>query len=210
MRMTEIETAAAAIAAGPWRERNTHTLLPSAQGYFSDAEGVAFGRLAAAFPRVLEIGSWKGRSTSFAAIGGAEAILAIDTWAGDDYAGRGDFWPEFAANMKRLPARCRVMPLRADFRDALPLVDIKMFDLIHYDADHDSEPTEAALETIAWRTSGNAVLCVHDIDYPNVAEIVNRYAAAMGRTLVVADRLGVLLPTDADAMARAVAAISGP
>ena len=76
----------------------TQTDHADVQGFFSDAEGRHYASLCRG-KRVLEIGSWKGRSAIFACYGGASLVVCVDTWSGDKYTGRGTFWPEFDANI---------------------------------------------------------------------------------------------------------------
>lgn len=188
-----IADAVAAIKAGPLPAPNTRALFPRVEGFFTDCEGVALARLCRD-ATLLEVGSWKGRSTVFAATGGAARIVCVDTWQGDTYTGPGNFWPEFRTNVDTYTAPGRVVPVVGRFQAVLDYVNVAAFDVLHYDADHDDQPTVAALEVFAARCSPDAVIVCHDANYPNVRRIVDGVAADMGRAVSIVDRLAILWP----------------
>lgn len=197
-----------AIKGGPLPAPNTRELFPRVEGFFSDCEGVALGRLCWD-ASLLEVGSWKGRSTVFAATGGASRIVCVDTWEGDTYSGPGNFWPEFRTNVDTYTAPGRVVPMIGRFQVALQHVDLASFDVLHYDADHDDQPTVAALELFAKRCRADAVIACHDVNYPNVQRIVYDVADAMGREVSIVDRLAVLFPATRNAARRYIDLLRG-
>lgn len=180
---------------GPLPAPNTCDLLPDVQGFFSDREAVYLARIARGAD-VFEVGSWKGRSTVFAAIGGARRVVACDWWKGDAYTGPGWFWPEFVANVERHGVADKVVPIIARYQVVLPFVDLSAFDVLHYDADHDDQPTTDVLSAFASRAKASAAILCHDANYPNVRAIVDWVAADTGRPLLIVDRLAVLCPLD--------------
>lgn len=188
-----IADAVARINAGPLPMANTRELLPRVEGFFSDCEGVALARLCRN-ATLFEVGSWKGRSTLFAAIGGALRVVCVDTWQGDAYTGPGNFWPEFRANVDAYTAPGRVVPVVGRFQVALQHVDLASFDVLHYDADHDDAPTFEALQMFAIRCRPDAVIVCHDANYPNVRAIVDDVAKEWEREVFVVDRLAILFP----------------
>lgn len=189
------------IKRGPFPPPNTRELFPRVEGFFSDCEGVALARLCRD-ASLLEIGSWKGRSTVFAATGGASRIVCVDTWEGDAYTGPGNFWPEFRANVDAYTAPGRVVPMVGRFQDVLQHVALWSFDVLHYDADHDDEPTAGALVAFANRCRPDAVVVCHDANYPNVRKIVDAVAVEWEREVVIVDRLAILFPPSCYSSAR--------
>lgn len=193
------------VKAGPLPASNSFELLPDLQGFFSDAEAVFLARVATD-EDVFEVGSWKGRSTVFAALT-ARLVVALDWWRGDAYAGPGWFWPEFEANVERYGVDDKVVPIRGRFQSTLELVNLAAFGVLHYDADHDEQPTEAALSAFLGRARADAVLLVHDCNYPTVRAIVDEASRSSGRSFHLVDRLGVLLPNTQNAERRFLDAV---
>lgn len=189
----EIRAVEAAVAGDRLPANGSRELLPNVEGFFSDAEGVALARVCKG-RNVLEVGSWKGRSTVFAALGGAKRIVAVDTWEGDHYTGRGNFWPEFRTNVGRYCAVDRVVPVVSRFEHVQRHFDLMSFGVLHYDADHDSEPTRAALVEFVMRSIPDAFVLCHDANYSNVRTIVDNVALAWDRDVFVVDRLAVMVP----------------
>lgn len=180
------------VKSGPLPDNNSFAILPDLQGYFSDAEAVFLARVSTD-ANVFEVGSWKGRSTVFAALT-ARRVVALDWWRGDAYAGPGWFWPEFEANVERYGVADLVVPIRGRFQPLLEHVNLGSFDVLHYDADHDEQPTEAAMSAFASRARPDAVLLCHDANYPQVWAVCEEIANDTGRSLHVVDRLAVLFP----------------
>ncbi len=189
----EIRAVAASVKKGGLPLNGSRYLLPDVEGFFSDAEGVALGRLCKG-ANVLEVGSWKGRSTVFAALGGASRIVAVDTWEGDHYTGRGNFWPEFRANVGRYCAADLVVPVVARWQVAMTFLAFDKFDVLHYDADHDTIPTANALRVFVDNCGLSSFVCCHDVNYENVARVVREVAEDSRRDVFVVDRLAVLVP----------------
>jgi predicted O-methyltransferase YrrM len=123
--------------------------------------------------RVLEIGTWKGRS----AIGMAGVALEVwtcDHFRGDQYAGIGFTLPEFVANLEAAAVRKRVIAIVGDWRRIIAALNVQHFDVLHYDADHDYQPTKDFLDEVLWRLKPGAVVLVHDHSeaYPQVCQAV--------------------------------------
>lgn len=189
----EIRAVEESIAADRLPANGARDLLPNVEGFFSDAEGVALARLCKG-RNVLEVGSWKGRSTVFAALGGAKRIVAVDTWEGDHYTGRGNFWPEFRTNVGRYCAADLVVPVVGRFEHVERHFDVMSFGVLHYDADHDSEPTQAALVAFVNQCLPDSFVLCHDANYSNVREIVDAVARESDRDVCVVDRLAIMVP----------------
>ncbi len=168
---------------------NDHSWFPEWQGFFSNREGLAYA-LAAEGRTVLEIGSWKGRSTMFAAAT-AEKIYAVDTWRGDDYAGRGWFFPEFEANCREEIVAGRIVPVMCDWRsESVVSKVLANHDVILYDADHGAESVEAFAEMVMW--DDWEYLLIHDCDYAAEKKAIAKIAQRRERRVLYADRLAII------------------
>lgn len=170
-------------------EANDHSWFPMWQGFFANREGLAYA-LAAEDRTVLEIGSWKGRSTMFAAAT-AEKIYAVDTWRGDDYAGRGWFFPEFEHNCREEIMAGRIVPIMGDWRGEYMISErLANHDVILYDADHAGESVEAFAEMVMWHDW--EYLLIHDCDYAAEAKAIEKIAQRRERRVSYADRLAII------------------
>ena len=160
----------------------------SIQGWLTDAEARELQRLAAG-KHALEIGSWKGRS-AIAMAATAESVTCVDYFYGDKYTGTANTLPEFWVNI-------------APHRDKIKTVIIgNLFHVLawlprewgfaYFDANHDYEPTAAALQFLEHLPA----VAVHDYDPAMIYEGTRRAVAeSMSRTgakLHVIDRLAVL------------------
>jgi predicted O-methyltransferase YrrM len=110
---------------------------------------------------VVELGSWKGRSTAWLAHGlrdrGAGRVVAVDTWAGTSnepehaklLAGYGpdQLFEEFRANLRGLGLEAQVEPWRMTTLEAARRWDRgTSIGLLHIDADHAYEGVRADFE----------------------------------------------------------------
>jgi hypothetical protein len=162
------------------------------QGWCSELEAEAL-RTAALHANVLEIGTWKARSTVHMAQV-AKHVITIDHFRGDRWTGAANTLPEAWANLDRFAVRDRVTLIAADFRVVVPLLDLARIMLFYYDADHSYEATVAALELVVPRLPDRAAIAVHDYDYPDVARAVRELKDERRMSLTVWDRLAMLTP----------------
>lgn len=172
----------------------TQNILPDVQGYLDDEEGEELARLAAG-KVVLEIGSYKGRSTIFMAQT-AKRVYCIDTWEGDDFAGRGHFLPEFLANVAAHDVAEKIVAMRGCQTELLPLLDLSGFGLFFVDADHTYEAAAFALHRIRRGMRPEGVVCVHDHveSYPGVVRAVGEFRERTGFGLRLVKELAILSP----------------
>lgn len=156
MLMNKEELAACLDALGPRIEPIQGWLNPSAGAVLYQ-----FARLHAPTPSVVELGSWKGRSTAWLGSGirdrGEGRVLAIDTWGGtatenlhaDLLAGYGpdQLYDEFRANMQALGLADVVEPWRMTTIEAARRWDRgASIGLLHIDASHEYLDVRADFE----------------------------------------------------------------
>lgn len=170
------------------------------EGFMAPEECTELQRLACG-RRVLEIGIWKGRST-IAMAATAQYILAVDHFRGDAFAGRANTCHTAWTNLCETGARDRVILLVGPF-DVLRELNINLrdFDLIHYDADHTYEATVDALQLLSTGAPSHATLAIHDYDdnpnHAGVKRAVNEFVAQSGMQLRTVRRLAILEPAAA-------------
>ena len=161
-------------------------------GWFSEDEGRWYAR----FARVLrggvfvEIGSWKGRSTSFiGAVCNANGtrLVCVDHWKGsqDSMATRydaalavEDVESQFRANMSALGITVEV--LAETSRDAAARFASRSVDRVFLDGGHDAASVTEDLELWSERLTFDGVLAGHDYDvkHPDLCAAVDAFAAA--------------------------------
>ena len=133
---------------------------------------------------IVELGSWKGRSTLALAQNTNGVVFAVDVWE-DNPLGpmgtgmRGSIFAEFQENTRGLANIIPIVATTANAFEAMKIAGIRP-DLIFIDACHEYEAVRE--DILNWRSlltpfyllTGEHVLCGHDFvgDYPGVAKAV--------------------------------------
>ena len=132
--------------------------------------------------RIVEIGSWKGRSTRALAdnliLDGM--IVAVDTWEGSDEDGHrnelsahpnGWLFEEFKRNLSGIRS-LSLQPLQMTSLEAARVLQGGLFDMIFVDASHDYENVKA--DILAWKPllANGGILCGHDYQHQPVVYAV--------------------------------------
>lgn len=139
------------------------------EGWLTEAEAEALGKMASEASLIAELGSWLGRSTVAMAANALGHVYAVDTWQGsaehqDILCGKPQDWlyGEFLRNTKDYP----IFPLRMDSLRAAEFFRILgvKFDLIFLDASHDYESVKA--DILFWEPllTSSGTLAGHDYD----------------------------------------------
>jgi MMP 1-O-methyltransferase len=150
--------------------------LEGVDGYFSIDEAWALSCAArdcrAAAPRVVEIGSYKGRSTIAAALAlrdrGAGLVVSIDPHAPTGKAsyvvehGTADTFDEYLANVRRAGIEAFVRPIRATSADARAQYDGTPIDLLFIDGSHDLDDVLLDIDTWLPLAADAAILAFND------------------------------------------------
>ena len=148
------------------------------QGWFSPANQRALEavlrRVARPGMRVLEIGTWKGLSTSVIArvvqeVGGH--VYCIDTWAGNVGVGGAhkqvlvtDVFAVFRTNMKLLGLWEVVRPIYMDSAVAPEILKDQFFDVIFIDADHRYEFVKGDVTRLLPKLKPGGIICGDDCE----------------------------------------------
>ncbi len=133
---------------------------------------------------IVELGSWKGRSTRALADHGLDIVYAIDSWAGADEAikkeldkrGADAVFKEFCANLDGVMHK--VIPIRSATHDAAEMLDHlrACVDLLFIDAGHTYNEVKGDIERYAPLMRPGGVICGHDYanpEHPGVKQAVD-------------------------------------
>ena len=134
-------------------------------GWLTEREGKRLAELATGRV-VLEIGSWRGRSTICLART-SEHVFALDTFAGDKDTGPRDTLRECADNLTRFGVRHKVS-LLVGRSDGIGPVLRGPFGMVFVDASHDTFDVEHDSRLAVRLTGPGGVIVWHDWHMPGV------------------------------------------
>jgi len=147
---------------------------PSIQGWMLPEELQWLFEQACKFKTILEVGSWKGRSTH-ALLSSGNAVISVDTFKGSkselnqahQEATKHDIFPEFILNVGHFP---NLSVLRMDSVEASKLFYDFSFEMIFIDSDHEYFAFEKDL--LAWLSKCKYLLCGHDLEEAGVRQVL--------------------------------------
>jgi hypothetical protein len=124
---------------------------------------------------VVEVGSWKGRSTHAILSGCKGKVIAVDTWEGseDERHGKqkealnGNLYQIFMENVGSFQNLEPWKMLEIDAADKIP---DKSVDMVFLDADHRYEKVKKQIQR--WLPKAKKILCGHDFDSHETQEAV--------------------------------------
>jgi hypothetical protein len=126
---------------------------------------------------VIELGSWKGKSTHALCSSKCPDVTAIDHWEGSTYepeahaeAKSGSVFDKFKENTKNF-TNLRI--IKKDINDAVKDIADKSVDMIFLDCGHTYEEVKNDIEK--WKGKARILLCGHDYcaGWPGVEQAVN-------------------------------------
>lgn len=131
-------------------------------GWLSYQEGAELAKLAAG-KRVLEIGSYCGRSTICLAQT-AKYVHAVDTFDGRGTPSAANTWPMFLQNIKRYGITDKVVPYCGSSQEVCRelAIDNARYDLIFIDGSHDKKSVRADIESASQLLADDGLLVFHD------------------------------------------------
>ena len=152
-------------------------------GWMNLAELRELADLAATRRTIVEVGSWKGRSTKALALSTPGYVYAVDTWAGspdelgDAHKEAATLGPDglyrvFCDNLAPEIALDKVRPIRRSSLDAA-MMWCDPPDLIFLDGDHAYESVKVDLEAWTAVAAPGALLVGHDYSWPGVSRAVH-------------------------------------
>ncbi len=154
-------------------------------GWMSTAELLWLAEQARQHERIVEVGSWLGRSAVALADNTEGVVYCVDLWDGNLAPGisGGGWTPEtcFAAFLANTAGR-RVLRARLPSLVAAEKLSYRLFDMIFLDADHSYEAVKADIQ--AWRLllAPGGLLCGHDFseEFPGVKRAVRELLPGFG------------------------------
>ena len=157
-------------------------LVKDVDGFLTNREGEALYKLAAACTGgvIVEIGSWKGKSTVWLGKGalkaGAKTLYAIDHHVGsEEHQGEGaPVWTfrEFENNIEKAGLTGIVQPLVKTSAEARPLVR-EPIDLLFIDGAHDYESVQEDFRLWFPAVKNKGAVAFHDTPWPGVGRLVS-------------------------------------
>ena len=147
-------------------------------GFMSEEELTWLYNTAKQMESVIEVGSWKGRSTTALLEGCKGPVLAVDNWSGHDPASNGlleetvareDVFGQFSHNTQ---AYENLSILKGDSSSLGKEWD-KPADMVFIDGEHTYEGCKADIE--AWGPKARKIIAFHDYNqaWPGVMQAVN-------------------------------------
>ncbi len=144
---------------------------PEIDGWMTHAELEWLGIQASWSDAVLEIGTWKGRSTAALAASCRGRVVTVDCFGGPLYetstyaeARSTDIFAAATANLRRFD---NVTILKMSSREAARHLAGQKFDMVFIDGDHAEEAVRDDLAL--WTPFAPTLLCGHDRELPGVA-----------------------------------------
>lgn len=118
--------------------------------------------------RIVEVGCWKGRSTTVLADNTPGYVIAVDTWLGSEEHNPpvAELYKDFCENVQEHLNRGKVIPMRLPSTQAARV--LYKFDMIFIDAAHDYDSIRA--DILAWKplVAPGGLLCGHDAGHPPI------------------------------------------
>jgi len=153
------------------------------EGWMSYPEQLFLFRQAKNMESVIELGSWKGASTSALCASGCPSVTAIDHWKGSKFepdahaeAITGSVFEQFKKNTAEYK---NLRYVNADINDAVRDVQDYSVDMVFIDAGHTYE--EVRNDIRKWRSKARILLCGHDYGtgWPGVMRAVDEELGAV-------------------------------
>ena len=163
----------------PWhRHPFDHGIIADMEGWLSAKEADVLYRLAASCTgkgAIVEIGSWKGKSTTCLSLGSKAGagthITAIDPHTGSSEHGDVDTYSEFLENIKRNGVNDIVEPLR-DYSHNVGKKWDKPVELVWIDGAHEYEYVLQDLEIWEPHLIDGGVIAFHDSTMPGPWKVI--------------------------------------
>jgi predicted O-methyltransferase YrrM len=161
------------------------TYVPEVEGWMSPLECNLLYETAMSMPEemglLLEIGSWKGRSTSALTLAGP--TICIDTFAGSaEHTQNGpvDTFGDFINNMESVGRLFRVVILHGLSQTVLPSLMGTKIRLALIDGSHEEKDVASDLAGVWPLMVPGGVMFLDDVDWPGVVKATNDFCQTHG------------------------------
>ena len=121
--------------------------------------------------RIVEFGSYLGRSTRALCDHARGWVLAVDDWWGPrdaEVEDRHNLLQQFKLNLAGIPCRLRIVVSRHDSQKLLNLVAELEPDMVFLDGDHAQEPVRHQVAFFSRVLKPGSLLCGHDVECATV------------------------------------------
>jgi predicted O-methyltransferase YrrM len=141
------------------------------QGWMDEHDLRWLAEQASRHSRIVEVGCWRGRSTTVLADNTPGTVWAIDHWRGSEEHQPVDadrLYQMFLDQMASYIDSGKVIPMRTTSHDAAAKWLGATFDMIFIDASHDYESIKA--DILAWKplVAPGGLFCGHDAGHPPI------------------------------------------
>jgi hypothetical protein len=151
-------------------------IIPDIEGWMEPIEMQFLYSKAKEMDSIIELGSWKGRSTHALASGCKGTVTAIDHWKGNkenylsDVAKKEDVFAQFKENTKEFN---NILTMKMSGMEAVKEFKDGSVDMVFIDAGHNYEQIKP--DIIAWLPKARKLICGHDYSssFPGVLRAVN-------------------------------------
>ena len=155
---------------------NSEYIIPPIDGWMLDEELYFLYSQAKQMETIIELGSWKGKSTHALASGCKGELWCVDHWQGSigdnsvDLAKQEDIFSIFLDNIKQFK---NINILKMSTNEAVKQFEDKSIDMIFIDASHDY--AEVKNDITNWYPKAKKLICGHDyqLAFPGVIQAVN-------------------------------------
>lgn len=145
------------------------------QGWMEEHDLIWLAGEASRHYRIVEVGCWRGRSTTALADNTLGVVYAVDHWLGSEEHQPVDaerLYQMFEEQMKPYIVSGKVVPMRMCSTSAAYIFarQGQRFDMVFVDASHDYDSVKA--DILAWRplVSPGGLLCGHDAGHPPIMQ----------------------------------------
>jgi predicted O-methyltransferase YrrM len=166
------------------------------KGWCTPTELAWLAHKASQHERIVEVGSWMGRSTRALSDNTPGQVWAVDTWQGSEelkhfLADKPPDWL-YESFIKNMGERNNVVPVRMPSLEASKALGDILFDMIFIDASHDYENVKQDIEIWRPHLKSGGLLCGHDFapGWPGVIKAVSEYFPDVARSKALAQRFG--------------------
>jgi len=171
---------------GPVAPRYTSSFL---QGWFSDEEGRGYLNEVLRLPpgRIVEVGSYRGRSASWAGMGAAavgHSLLCVDLWKDAKDARSGFEWGIWRSGFFARSGRQIITPVQCDSREAAKCFEDGSLMGVFIDAEHSYDEVKRDIQAWLPKVKSGGTIMGHDFrmeGHPGVEKAVLEFVGTPDR-----------------------------
>jgi predicted O-methyltransferase YrrM len=151
-------------------------------GWMAPEELAWLAEQAEKYKLIVEIGSFRGRSTRALGDNTKGVVVAVDHWQGEAHLDmtqeeRDKLFNEFTSNLSDLITAGTVVPVKIDAAvvDSTPVVAALKPEMVFIDGDHKFNSVKRDIQTWMPKIVSGGLLCGHDSGYPDVEKAITEF-----------------------------------